>query len=277
MKQQLRLRFKREIAETQQYRWLIAPENDYKAQWDIIITSVLMFSCVLTPLQMALFDELSLTWEWINNSIDIMFFIDMIIIFNTATYDDDFLIITDRKIIAVDYLKSWFTLDLFCIVPFDYMVKSGNSTNIVRLARIGRINKIIKLMKLIRLTSIKKKTSQSCMSSLSEYFHITAAGSWFFMFFAFFCLTAHIIACIWLIAAKFDTNPDTWLNSVSDMAKDELYLTSFYFTITTITTVGYGDWSANTFLEKIVAIIIMFIGVIAFSFASGTLTNYIQQ
>lgn len=52
-------------------------------------------------------------------------------------------------------------------------------------------------------------------------------------------------------------------------------MTSFYFTITTITTVGYGDMSAGTFTEQIVCVLIMFVGVIAFSFASGTLTNAI--
>ena len=57
----------------------------------------------------------------------------------------------------------------------------------------------------------------------------------------------------------------------------EQYLTSFYFTITTMTTVGYGDLSASTFLEKIVCILIMFIGVITFSFASGALANYIDK
>jgi hypothetical protein len=50
-----------------------------------------------------------------------------------------------------------------------------------------------------------------------------------------------------------------------------------YFTITTITTVGYGDMSATTFNEKIISIFIMLSGVIAFSMASGALTNYIAQ
>ena len=58
--------------------------------------------------------------------------------------------------------------------------------------------------------------------------------------------------------------------------KKSVYLTSFYYTITTITTVGYGDISASTFLEKIVSIFIMCCGVIGFSFASGLLTSFIQ-
>lgn len=47
--------------------------------------------------------------------------------------------------------------------------------------------------------------------------------------------------------------------------------------MTTITTVGYGDISARTFNEKIVCIFIMLSGVIAFSMASSSLTNYIAQ
>jgi len=57
------------------------------------------------------------------------------------------------------------------------------------------------------------------------------------------------------------------------MNGSELYLTAFYFTTTTITTVGYGDISGNTVVEKIYCIIIMMIGVISFSFASASLTN----
>ena len=60
------------------------------------------------------------------------------------------------------------------------------------------------------------------------------------------------------------------------MNRGDLYLTSFYFTITTITTVGYGDFSAKTGIEKIINIFIMLIGVIGFSYASGSFTNYIQ-
>ena len=55
------------------------------------------------------------------------------------------------------------------------------------------------------------------------------------------------------------------------------YGDAVYHCLVTATTVGYGDWSASTFLEKIVCIFIMFIGVIAFSFASGALANYIEK
>jgi len=61
------------------------------------------------------------------------------------------------------------------------------------------------------------------------------------------------------------------------MSGGELYLTSFYFTTTTITTVGYGDFSGNTVIEKIFCIMIMIIGVISFSLASASLSSLLSN
>ena len=61
------------------------------------------------------------------------------------------------------------------------------------------------------------------------------------------------------------------------MEPTQQYLSSLYYTITTITTVGYGDISGNTPLEKIFCIFIMIIGVVAFSFASGSLASILQN
>jgi hypothetical protein len=56
-----------------------------------------------------------------------------------------------------------------------------------------------------------------------------------------------------------------------------LYVTSFYFTVTTILTVGYGDIHAYSILEKWVCVALMIIGVISFSFATGALASIIQN
>lgn len=61
------------------------------------------------------------------------------------------------------------------------------------------------------------------------------------------------------------------------MTQNQMYLTSFYFTVTTITTVGYGDISGSNTIEMIFCISIMIIGVIAFSFATGSLASILQN
>lgn len=99
------------------------------------------------------------------------------------------------------------------------------------------------------------------------------------LFISYFAMISHVFSCIWIIAGQIDEgNEASWMSGdVAKMDASNQYLTAFYFTITTITTVGYGDFSPGTFIEKIVGIMIMFVGVMAFSFASGSLANYIQQ
>ena len=61
------------------------------------------------------------------------------------------------------------------------------------------------------------------------------------------------------------------------MTQWELYITSFYFTVTTIMTVGYGDITAKTMPEKLLCILLMLIGVVAFSFATGSISSIITN
>lgn len=69
----------------------------------------------------------------------------------------------------------------------------------------------------------------------------------------------------------------TWMDgAVAQMSSDEQYLSSFYFIITTFSTVGYGDISANNTYEKIFCILVMVVGVTAFAAGTSTLTNLLQ-
>ena len=56
-----------------------------------------------------------------------------------------------------------------------------------------------------------------------------------------------------------------------------MYLTSFYWTVTTITTVGYGEPAGTNNLERFFCSLMMLIGVISFSIANGTLASIIQN
>lgn len=57
----------------------------------------------------------------------------------------------------------------------------------------------------------------------------------------------------------------------------DLYFTSYYFTVTTITTVGYGDISGNSSIERVICFFLHLIGVLTYSFASGSLTSIIAN
>lgn len=88
-------------------------------------------------------------------------------------------------------------------------------------------------------------------------------------------MVTHIVACLWVFFASFkDDYEDTWMEGgLSEMKASHQYLVSFYWTVTTITTVGYGDISIKTDLEKVCCIFLMVFGVVSFGLLSGSLTN----
>ena len=92
------------------------------------------------------------------------------------------------------------------------------------------------------------------------------------------------MACIWVQIGKSDEGG--WVNSfVSDQitatGNEELtyidywvdiYANAFYFILTTITTVGYGDLGGSTTLELLFSMIVEFVGLTFFSFLTGTIS-----
>lgn len=90
----------------------------------------------------------------------------------------------------------------------------------------------------------------------------------------------HILACLWIFAASL--SDQNWINArlgadVEEQSKADLYLMSFYFVTTTVTTVGYGDINPSNGIERIFSIIMLFVGVMWFATISGSLTSIITQ
>ena len=77
----------------QETSWLIQPTNAYKINWDMLVTIVLLYSCIATPVQIALYEELGPTPATINAVVDCLFLLDIIIIFNSGYIDEKFNII----------------------------------------------------------------------------------------------------------------------------------------------------------------------------------------
>lgn len=102
---------------------LLYPEDRAKMHWDLLITLVLVVSCMTTPYRIA-FGEVDepLGWDVLSVVIDSLFLIDIIVIFNSAYYDEEFVIVENRKKIAKAYLSSWFVIDALAIVPFDIIL-----------------------------------------------------------------------------------------------------------------------------------------------------------
>ncbi|CDW81599.1 cation channel family protein [Stylonychia lemnae] len=259
--------------------YVIQPEGNFKTKWDILITLMLLYTCIQSPYSIAFFETNDYKWIIPNAILDFIFFIDIFINFSTAFYDKEFEKIEDRSKIARNYVTSWFTIDFLSIIPFDYIYSTGSYNRLARVIRIGKIYKIVKMTRLIRMLKIVKQKSQF-VKYLNQFLQIGAGFERLLFLLVIFLVMCHITACIWIFIGKFDEGSKiNWIfvNNFQDYDNYTLYITSFYFTVTTIVTVGYGDIHAYSIGEKYMSIFLMIIGVIAFSYVTGALSNIISN
>jgi len=128
-----------------------------------------------------------------------------------------------------------------------------------------------------------KMSSKGNLNRVTKFFmeklKINANVERLFFFVLTFLLMNHLCACFWYFMAKIeDFSPDSWVVRLGymDNSNLELYIISFYWTLTTVTTVGYGDITAGTTIERIYNLFIMSFGVLLYSFAIGSLSSIVS-
>ena len=159
------------------------------------------------------------------------------------------------------------------------MFSSGDYNSLVRMTRIPKLYKLIKISRLVRMLKVVKDRNK-LVKQLSEMLKIGVGVERLFFYFLIFFILCHCGACFWILSAKFNNlDPDTWIikNEFENLSDFDLYISAFYFTVTTIITVGYGDILAFTTIEKSLCIIFMIIGVISFSFLVGSLSSILSN
>jgi len=92
------------------------------------------------------------------------------------------------------------------------------------------------------------------------------------------CCTCHVIACCWHYIAIYQDEPieDSWLGT-DDLDNEEAYMKSLYWTITTFSTVGYGDISPQTDGEIAFTMVVQFLGIMFFAYLMGNVSSIITN
>ena len=176
-------------------------------------------------------------------------------------------VVTNTKKIAINYLKGWFFIDFISSFPFEFI---WEKSFFLRLIRLIRINKIFKFISFVERVSLKTRH----FIALFRLCFFGIFGTFFF-------------ACGWYLNSYFHKKNHEQNNFIK---KYNLYgdnegeikspfhsmLICFFFTLTTVTTTGFGDYVAQNVPERIFSTILMLFGVLYFSFLMSLLMEEIN-
>lgn len=186
------------------------------------------------------------------------------------------------SLIAIHYLTGWFWLDVTSILVsiFDFVSLGSCSANgnaavsnlsKLRVLRVLRVLRLVKMLRLLRMSRIFKRWETKVAINYAAVALTRAFASVF--------LWSHLAACLWTLQTDLfhEDKATTWLGhyglcvNVPDPANatltieqcaspGELYVTSMYWSVMTITSIGYGDVAATRMSERVVAIAVMLAG-----------------
>ena len=208
--------------------------------------------------------------------IDVIYIVDVILNFFRAYHNfEDHLVRKKRKII-IHYFKTWFLLDLVQAFPYFSFLQLLEKKQLNKYAQINPLLYILLLLKVIKFYKMfnNNTTISNISQILSKNETIDNHGNVIFMVFIFLCFL-NMNACVFIFLG-LNSYPN-WIIKLNmgDVSYLNVYLTSAYFIIVTITTVGYGDITGDSIPEISFQIFLLILGTIAYSFIISFFSNYI--
>ncbi|XP_022241286.1 potassium voltage-gated channel protein eag-like, partial [Limulus polyphemus] len=245
----------------------------FKAIWDWIILCLTFYTAIMVPYNVAFKSKTSedVSFLVLDSIVDVIFFIDIVLNFHTTFVGPGGEVVSDPKIIRMNYLKSWFIIDLLSCLPYDVFNAFDHDDD----QGIGSLFSALKVVRLLRLGRVVRK--------LDRYLEYGAAM--LILLLCFYMLVAHWLACIWYSIGRsdaengfvyswlwklanttqkpfyFDFSNETYRTELSGgPPRGTMYVTSLYFTMTCMTSVGFGNVASETDNEKVFTICMMIIG-----------------
>ncbi|KAJ7313632.1 hypothetical protein JRQ81_005193 [Phrynocephalus forsythii] len=270
------------VASVQKSRFILLHYSIFKALWDWLILLATFYVAVTVPYNVCftdIEDNLAAARSTIVSDIavEMLFIVDIILNFRTTYVSQSGQVIYDPRSICLHYVATWFFVDLIAALPFDLLYVFN-----VPVTYLVHLLKTVRLLRLLRL-----------LQKLDRYSQYSAMVLTLLM--SMFALLAHWMACIWYVIGRQESNdPVTWdigwlhelgkrieapylNNSVGGPSIRSAYIASLYFTLSSLTSVGFGNVCANTDAEKIFSICTMLIGALMHAVVFGNVTAIIQR
>ncbi|CAL8070803.1 unnamed protein product [Calicophoron daubneyi] len=274
------------VQDVQTSRFILLHYSIVKIIWDWLILICTFYIAIMVPYNAAFsLDTDGKDLLVCDIIVEILYIVDILLSFITTYVSKSGQVVYETRAIALNYLKGWFLLDLVAAIPFDIILAIHNRIFPDSVGHVGNWIHLLKMARLLRLARLFQKIER-----YSQYSTVVLGllmGMFFFL--------AHWFACGWYWLGQMELNSSqareySWLvelarrmhltlsdNQTYSLSRRAIYVSSLYFTTTSLTSIGFGNVSPNTVNEKIYSIITMLIGALMHAAVFGNVTTIIQR
>ncbi|KAF2535924.1 hypothetical protein F2Q68_00020131 [Brassica cretica] len=249
---------------------IISPFNPKYRAWEMWLVFLVIYSAWICPFEFAFITYKKDALFIIDNIINGLFAIDIVLTFFVAYLDShSYLLVDNPKKITIRYLSTWFAFDVCSTAPFQPLSLLFNYNG----SELGfRILSMLRLWRLRRVSSLFARLEKDIRFN---YFWIRCTKLISVTLFA-----VHCAGCFnYLIADRYPNPRKTWIGAVyPDFKETSLwnrYVTALYWSITTLTTTGYGDLHPENPREMLFDIFFMMFNLGLTAYLIGNMTNLV--
>ncbi|KAJ4703853.1 Potassium channel like [Melia azedarach] len=251
-------------------KYIISPFSPRYRAWEMWLVVLVIYSAWICPFEFAFLTYKKDALFIFDNIVNGFFAIDIILTFFVAHLDSQsYLLVDDPKKIAIRYISTWFIFDVCSTAPFQFLglLFTDNSSELA-----FRLLNMLRLWRLRRVSSLFARLEKDIRFN---YFWTRCTKLIAVTLFA-----VHCAGCFnYLIADRYADPKRTWIGAVNpDFKKESLwnrYVTAMYWSITTLTTTGYGDLHAENTREMLFDIFYMLFNLGLTSYIIGNMTNLV--
>ncbi|XP_019056062.1 PREDICTED: potassium channel KAT2 [Nelumbo nucifera] len=256
--------------ETKLRRCIISPFNTHYRAWGMFLIVLVIYSAWICPFEFAFLKYKQDTLFIVDYIIDGFFAIDIILTFFVAYLDRrSYLLVDDPKKIAIRYMSTWFVFDVCSTAPLQplSLLFTDNSNELG-----FKVLSMLRLWRLQRVSSLFERLEKDIRF---DYFWTRCTKLILVTLFA-----VHCAGCFnYLIADRYPNENRTWIGAVMTNFKEkslwDRYVTAIYWSITTLTTTGYGDIHSQNPREMLFSIFYMLSNLGLTSYLIGNMTNLV--